>query len=110
MTEKNILKYIELYDELQDTCNKIASVFCEVDDTFLYTSDWEVTPSYMKSTGKHAPGYVFCMSPTWSCVHIPFLYLSMSEDELREVVNKRPEEIKAMIINDFDNIEDFEDE
>lgn len=110
MTKENLLKYIELYDELQDTCNTIASIFAKVDNTFLTADGWQVTPPYMTCTGHHEPGYVFCASPAWSCIHIPFMYLSMSEEELRETADKRPEEIKAMVEDVFDIVEDAEDD
>lgn len=106
MTKENLLKYIELYDELQDTCNIIASIFAKVDDTFLTADGWQVTPPYMTCTGHHEPGYVFCSFPEYGCIHIPFMYLSMTEAELREIADKRPEEIKAMIENTFDEDND----
>lgn len=102
MTKENLFKYIELHDELQDTCNIIASIFTKVDNTFLTASDWQVTPPYVTCTGHHEPGYVFCMSPLSNCIHIPFMYLSMTEDELREIADKRPEEVMAMIEDTFD--------
>lgn len=108
MTREDFENYLVLEDSFQSQCNLIASIFSEVDRSFRYADGWMVHMPYETCSGYKEPGYIFCICPFDKLLHIPFKYMSMTEDELKKVVKDNPEDIRLMVKDSMFSENDFE--
>ena len=102
MNRNEFEEYLVLQDKFMDKCNTIASIFAEVVEDFMYADNWSIEPSFETCTGFREIGYVYCRGCLDRVFHIPFKYIYMTEDELRDVVKNHPEQIRAMVCVDED--------
>lgn len=97
MNRNEFEEYLVLQDKFIDKCNTIASIFAEVVEDFMYADNWSIEPPFETCTGFREIGYVYCRGCLDRVFHIPFQYIYMTEDELRDVVKNHPERIRAMV-------------
>ena len=100
MTKKEFDDFIVLHDTFEDKCALVASIFGEVVEDFKNVNNWGIDPPFTTCTGYREPGYVYSISPTPRFLCVPFKYIQMTEDELKDIAKNHPEQIKAMVNTD----------
>ena len=100
MTKREFDDFIVLHDTFEDKCALVASIFGEVVEDFRNVNDWGIDPPFTTCTGYREPGCVYSISPTPRFLCVPFKYIQMTEDELRDIAKNHPEQIKAMVNTD----------
>lgn len=96
MTKKDLEQYQKLHDEFVSECERVAKILSNLEDSYPYDNTAFAETFEPCGVEVSWAGYdIHCGETDYYNGYFPIEYLTMTDDELNKIVEKKNEERKA---------------